>query len=145
MKHYFYLLIFISFILGSCASYQDHFTLTETIATKVMIENLLQRANTPFSENEAAVNDLQQQLQRMQIYENTKNKNTIMKSMWQLLNKEESSLQQFLKTWQAQETMSRAFVTEYEMQINTMLDLMIDYESKKEKQTESALLQFLNP
>ncbi len=139
-------LIFIILIMvSSCATYQDHYTLTETITTKVMIENLLQHATDSYTHQEPRVNQLQQQLKKMQLYENTKKKNTIMNRMWGLLNRESSSLQLFLTTWKNQGTMSPVFIEEYRDQITPIIDLMIDYESRKEKKTESALLQLLNP
>lgn len=145
MKLKIYLFLFFAYLLfNSCAGYQDHYTLTETIKTKVMVQNVISKTSTPFSENVLIVNNLQQQLQKMQIYESTKTKNTLMQNMWHLLNNKQSSLQKLLALWEQQGTMSTAFSEEYTVQINHMLDLMIDYESKKNKKTESALLQLLN-
>jgi HD superfamily phosphohydrolase len=139
------LIFIISIMVSSCATYQDHYTLTETITTKVMIENLLQHATDSYAHQEPRVNQLQQQLKKMQLYENTKKKNTIMNRMWSMLNRESSSLQLFLTTWKNQGTMSPVFIEEYRDQITPIIDLMIDYESRKEKKTESALMQLLNP
>ncbi|MEZ4858746.1 MAG: hypothetical protein R2781_08035 [Flavobacteriaceae bacterium] len=134
---------FFSLFIVSCVSYYDHYTLTETVMTKVMTEGLIQKATTPFVANEPAVNNLQFQLQKMHIYEKTKDKNQIMQQMWGLLNSENSALQSFLKTWEQQGTMSPAFVEEFSPEILKLFDLMIDYESKKDEKSKSALLQIL--
>ncbi|MEL6811903.1 MAG: hypothetical protein AAFP76_11255 [Bacteroidota bacterium] len=138
------LLLSLSLLCFSCASYYDHYTLTETVATKVMVESLFDKATTPYSENIESITELQQQLQKMLIYEKTKERNVIMQKMWGLLNSETSALQSFFTTWEAQGTMSSEFIEEFTPEISKQFDLMVDYESKKDKQAESALLQIIN-
>jgi len=137
-------LLFISLLFSSCASLYDHFTLTETVATKAQVEGLLNNANTPYTDNIAAVNALKEQMQKMWIYEKTKQKNLVTQKMWELMAKDGSTINSFLDTWKNQGTMSAPFIEEFRPQIANLFDLMIDYESKKSKQAENALLQIIN-
>ena len=135
--------LFVSITFGSCVSLYDHFTLTETVATKVQMENLLDNATTPYSDNLAAINALKTQMQKMLVYERTKDKNVVTTKMWELMTGENSTINSFLETWESQGTMSAPFVEEFRPQITEMFDLMIDFESKKDKQAENALLQII--
>ena len=135
--------LFVSITFGSCVSLYDHFTLTETVATKVQMENLLDNATTPYTDNLAAINALKTQMQKMLVYERTKDKNVVTTKMWELMTGENSTINSFLETWESQGTMSAPFVEEFRPQITEMFDLMIDFESKKDKQAENALLQII--
>lgn len=64
--------LLLSLLLASCASYYDHYTLSETVFTKVMVESLINKATSPYADHEAAVNDLQLQLQNATLRENKK-------------------------------------------------------------------------
>ncbi|MGB0789742.1 MAG: hypothetical protein ACPG7E_08855 [Marinirhabdus sp.] len=128
---------------SSCATYYDHYTFTETLATQVMTRALIEKANTPFAENALSVEALQQQLKKMMQYETLKNKDAIMQKMWQQLNRDNSALQNFIKTWEAQGTMSQPFIDEFAPQISKQFDLMVTYESKKDRKTGDALLSLL--
>ncbi|MEZ4794822.1 MAG: hypothetical protein R2773_04995 [Flavobacteriaceae bacterium] len=47
--------LLLSLLLASCASYYDHYTLSETVFTKVMVESLINKATSPYADHEAAV------------------------------------------------------------------------------------------
>lgn len=143
IRYFQYLLICANLLLASCASYYDHYTLTETVSAQAMAQNLLDHATEPFSDHRAAVDGFQQQLDKMLLYEKTKERNQIMQQMWSLLNDPDSSVQRFLDTWEMQGTMSPIFVEEYRPQILQLFQLMIDYENKKDRVSENALLQVL--
>mgnify|MGYP006395388257 CR=1 FL=1 len=129
--------------LAGCSSYYDHYTLTETVASQAMAQNLLNHATEPYQDHRAAIDAFEQQLDKMLIYEQTKDRNQIMLQMWTLLNNPDSSVQQFIKTWEDQGSMSPVFVEEYRPQVLQLFQLMIDYENKKDRQSENALLQLL--
>ena len=137
-------LLLAGLILSSCATLQDHYNLTETIATKAMVETLFEKATTPYSENEAGVTALKEQIRKMAAYQNITGKDLVMQKMWNLLNSESSAMQGFFKTWESQGTMSPAFLPEFTPEITKQLDLMVNYESSKDKQAASALETFLN-
>lgn len=137
--------LFISLVFASCASYYDHYTFTKTLETKVMVENLLQRSATQqYSDNLTSVNELQQQLQTMLEYEQTKKDNIIMQKMWALHLAESSALQGFIKQWEEQGTMNQVFIDEFTPEVSRLFELMVDYEANKSKQSESLLNQALS-
>ncbi len=140
------LALFVSLMLASCATtYYDHYTFTQTLETKVMVENLFKRSVTQqYSDNVASVNELQQQLQKMLEYEKTKQNNLIMQKMWEVHNKEGSALQGFFKVWKEQGTMSEVFIQEFTPEVSKSFDLMVDFEANKSKETESLLQNMLN-
>ncbi|MEM7084575.1 MAG: hypothetical protein AAF489_00240 [Bacteroidota bacterium] len=137
-------LLMAGLILSSCATLQDHYNLTETIATKAMVETLFENATTPYSENEAGVTNLKVQLKKMAAYQKQKGKDLVMQKMWDLLNAESSAMQGFFKTWESQGTMSPAFLGQFTPEITKQLDLMINYESSKDKEAVNAMQTFLN-
>lgn len=140
------IIIFISVtVLSGCASsFYDHYTFTETLSTKAKAEHLIQKSNTPYSDNISLIDDLKVQLQTMVAYERAKEKNQITLKMWEYLNRDNSALHQFLNTWENQGTMSTVFVEQFSPQISKAFDLMIDYENKKSKASGNAITSFLS-
>lgn len=108
-----------------------------------MAQNLLAQADEQYTQHRPSVEAFQQQLDKMLLYEQTKDRNEIMVQMWTLLHSPDSSVQRFLTTWEEQGTMSPVFIEEYQPQIEQLFQLMIDYENKKDRKSESALLQVL--
>ena len=137
-------LLMTGIILSSCATLQDHYNLTETIATKAMIETLFENATTPYSQNEAGVTALKVQIKKMAAYQKEKGSDLVMQKMWGVLNAEDSALQGFFTTWKDQGTMSAGFIGQFSPEITKTLDLMVNYESSKDKQAVSAIETFLN-
>ncbi len=140
------LVLFVSLMFASCATtYFDHFTFTETVKTKAMVENLFQiSATQQYSDNLASVNELQVQLRKMLQYEQSKENNLIMQKMWEVHNKEGSALQGFFKVWKEQGTMSQAFIDEFTPEVVKSFELMVDFENNKSKENESLLMTALN-
>ena len=132
------LIIFISItvLCGCASSLYDHYTFTETLNTKVKAEHLIQKSNTP--------DDLKVQLQTMVAYERAKEKNQITLKMWEYLNRDSSAIHKFLGTWENKGTLSPVFAKEFSPQISKAFDLMIDYENKKSKASENAIISFLS-
>ncbi|NAS13080.1 hypothetical protein [Poritiphilus flavus] len=133
-----------SIFVLSCASIYDHYTFTETLNTKVQVERLILNSKEPFADHRTEVDALKNQMQKMMLYEQSKNKNQITQKMWNYMNREDSAIQDFLRTWEAQGTMSEVFTEEFSPQITKAFDLMVDYESKKTKASENAILSFIN-
>lgn len=140
------LIIFISItvLCGCASSLYDHYTFTETLNTKVKAEHLIQKSNTPYSDNISLVDDLKVQLQTMVAYERAKEKNQITLKMWEYLNRDNSAIHKFLETWENKGTLSPVFAKEFSPQISKAFDLMIDYENKKNKASENAITSFLS-
>ena len=138
-----FLLLGISLSFFSCATLYDHYTFTETVETKVQVQNLIEQSATPYAENKSQINTFQNQLQKMLIYERAKGKNEITLKMWEFINNPNSSINKFLALWEEQNTLSPAFIEEFRAPITRIFDLMVAYENNKDKPTENALLQVL--
>jgi len=129
---------------ASCASYYDHYTFTQTLETKAMVQNLFQRSVTEkYADNKSSVDELKKQLQTMFLYEQTKKDNLITQKMWEVHTAENSTLNDFFKLWKEQGTMSEAFIKDFTKEVSKSFDLMVDYEANKSKQTETLLSQVL--
>ena len=77
-------------------------------------------------------------------YEKAKSKNEITIQMWQYLQSDASSIQQFLDLWETQGTLSTAFKAEFKPQVAKIFDLMANYENKKNEQSKLALLDLIS-
>lgn len=139
------LIIVISFFLinGCSPALYDHYTFTQTVAIKVQTESLIKQSNTIYENNTVAIEALKNQIYTMLIYEKSKAKNPINMKMWEILNNENSSIYKFLRLWKEKKTLSPAFTTEFSNQTNEIFDLMIKYELKKDKQSETALIELM--
>lgn len=138
-----FFLLGIALLSSSCATLYDHYTFTETVETKVQIQNLIDQSVTPYAENKLQINTFQNQLQKMLIYERAKGKNEITLKMWEFINNSNSSINKFLALWEEQNTLSPAFIEEFRAPITRIFDLMVAYENNKDKPTENVLLQVL--
>ncbi len=132
-------------VIGSCSTaFYDHYTFTETLETKVNANSLIRLSVHPYDENIAQVENFKGQLEKMVTYEKAKSKNEISVKMWEYVNNEKSSLHQFLNLWKEQGTLSSAFTEEFTVNINAIFDKMLDFETKKDAQSENALLNLIN-
>ena len=137
-------LVVIFFLSGCSSSLYDHYTLTETLETKVQTESLIRQSVNPYPDYIAQVESLKGTIEKMVLYERSKSKNPITIKMWEHLNNDMSSVHQFLKLWKEKETLSLEFTEEFSKQTNEIFQLMIDYETKKDKASESALSKLIN-
>lgn len=139
--------IYISLILvlGSCSTaFYDHYSYTETLGTKMQVNSLIRQSVNPYTENVEQIENFKGQLEKMISYEKVKGKNEITVKMWEFVNKDQNSIHKFLKLWKEQETLSPAFTEEFSVSINQIFDKMLDYETKKDKQSENALSTLIN-
>ena len=134
----------VALVMSSCASLYDHYTYTETIATKVQALSLMNQSDEAYATHKTEVIALQNQLQKMLMYEEGKAKNDITVQMWRILNNEEKLIGSYLSLWEEKGTLSRVFINEATPQIEEAFDILIDYEEKKDKKTEAAVAGFIN-
>ncbi len=134
----------IALLMSSCASLYDHYTYTETIATKVQTLSLMEQSDEAYTTHKTAVIALQNQLQKMLMYEEGKAKNDITAQMWKVLNNEEKLIGSYLSLWEEKGTLSRVFINEATPQIEEAFDILIAYEEKKDKKTEATVTSFIN-
>lgn len=134
----------VALVMSSCASLYDHYTYTETIATKIQTLSLMNQSNEAYATHKTEVIALQNQLQKMRMYEEGKAKNDITAQMWKILNNEEKLIGSYLSLWEEKGTLSRVFINEATPQIEEAFDILINYEEKKDKKTEAAVTDFIN-
>lgn len=134
----------VALVMSSCASLYDHYTYTETIATKVQTLSLMEQSDEAYTTHKTAVIALQNQLQKMLMYEEGKAKNDITAQMWKVLNNEEKLIGSYLSLWEEKGTLSRIFINEATPQIEEAFDILIAYEEKKDKKTEATVTSFIN-
>lgn len=153
MKHlklkYITFLIGISFALISCNSTKtavfDPYSYQKTIDIKVEVSKLLNKATTPYTNHKEEVENLLLDIEKLAEYEKNKPNNEITFAMWKILNDEQKNLLAgFFKRWETKGVFSPAFVEESRKQILDALDLLIQYEIKKDKESKDALLDLIN-
>lgn len=141
-----YLIAFVAtFSITSCgSSLYDHFTYTETIETKLQALSLMDKSDDPFSTHENEVVALKNQLEKMLTYEKGKNKNEITTKMWEVLNNDNKLIKSYLALWQQKGTLNPAFIQEAKPQIEEAFNILIQYEEKKDKTNQNAVVNFIN-
>lgn len=131
--------------LGSCSTaLYDHYTYTETLETKVLVNTLVKQSVNPYTDFAPQVESVKGQFDKMLTYEKSKSKNPITIKMWEYVNNENNSIHKFFSLWKEQGTLSEAFTGEFKPKINSLFDSMLDYETKKDSESESKLLKIIN-
>lgn len=137
------------FFLNACQTFQtavfDQYAYQKTIEIKVDTETLLEKATTPYVDNLDEVEDLQQEIKRITEYEKNRPNNEVSHAMWRFIGSENKKfVGGFLKLWRDNGTLSEAFIPEASGQINEAFNMLIDYEMKKDKNTELGILRYIN-
>jgi len=138
------IILLVTMTIWSCVSLYDHYTYTETIETKLATLSLMEKSDRPFSEHEEAVTELKNQLKKMEIYEKGKMKNEITGKMWELLGSDEHLVGSYLKLWEEKGSLNTEFSKQAIPQIEEAFDLMLLFETKKDKQSKNFLTEFIN-
>lgn len=134
----------IAILLSSCATLYDHYTYTETIETKIQTLSIMDLSHQPYTNHEAEVTALKNQIEKMVIYEKGKNKNKITIKMWEVLDNDNKLIKSYLQLWQDRETLNMAFIEEAKPQIEEAFNILIQYEEKKSKTNGSIILDFIS-
>lgn len=122
----------------------DQYSYEKTTELKVETSNLMDKATNPYKDHKEEVEKLLVDIQKLMEYEKNKPNNEITFAMWQLLNnKEKNLLAGFFKRWEEKETFSPVFLEESKNQVLEALDLLIQYEIKKDKQSKDSLLEII--
>lgn len=122
----------------------DQYSYQKTTELKVETSNLMDKATNPYKDHKEEVEKLLVDIQKLMEYEKNKPNNEITFAMWQLLNnKEKNLLARFFKRWEEKETFSPVFLEESKNQVLEALDLLIQYEIKKDKQSKDSLLEII--
>ncbi|TDW46557.1 hypothetical protein EV144_106229 [Flavobacterium sp. 270] len=142
-------LIVISLSITSCTSTRtalfDQYSYQKTTEIKIETINLIDKASTPYVSNKKEVEVLLLNVEKLVEYEKNKPNNEITFAMWKILSdKEKNSLSGFFKRWETKTTLSPTFLGESKKQITDALDLLIQYEIKKDTESKDALLDLIN-
>ncbi|WP_337966808.1 hypothetical protein [uncultured Flavobacterium sp.] len=142
-------LIVLLFTITSCISTKtalyDQYSYQKTTELKVETIKLMNVANQPYNLHKEEVQNLLLDLDKLAEYEKNKPNNEITFAMWKVLNdKEKNLLAGFLKRWETKGILSQAFLEESKKQVLDALDLLIQYEIKKDKESKEELLNLIN-
>jgi hypothetical protein len=139
----------IAFVMTSCVSTKtalyDSYSHQKTTALKIAITALMSKTNTPYSMHQGEVETVLLDIEKLTEYEKNKPHNEITFAMWKLLtDKEKNLLAGFFKRWETKGVLSQGFIEESKKQLTDALDLLIQYEIKKDKESKDALLDLIN-
>jgi len=141
--------LFLSFATISCESTRtavfDQYSYQRTTELKVETSKLMDKATTPYSKNKPEVDALFLNIEKLAEYEKNKPDNEITFAMWNVLTDEEKNLLGgFFKRWKEKETLSPTFLEESKKQVLEAMDLLIQYEIKKDKTSKDSLLDLIS-
>ncbi len=142
-------LILIAALFFSCnatkTALYDQYSYQKTTELKVETSNLLDKATTPFTDHKLEADNLILDVAKITEYEKNKPNNEITYAMWKIFSdKEKNLLAGFIKRWEDKKMFSEVFLTESKKQIMDAMDLLIQYEIKKDKASENNLLNLIN-
>ncbi|WP_409415950.1 hypothetical protein [Flavobacterium sp. PS2] len=148
LKHLIFL-IAISFAIISCTSTKtaqfDPYSYRKAIEIKDETSRLMDKAISPYTNQKLEVEALFLNIEKLTEYEKIKPNNEITFAMWKALNdKEKNLLAGFFKRWETKGILSPVFIQESRKQVLDALDLLIQYEIKKDKESKDALLYLIN-
>eukprot|EP01102_Stenamoeba_stenopodia_P002148 TRINITY_DN11910_c0_g1_i1.p2 TRINITY_DN11910_c0_g1~~TRINITY_DN11910_c0_g1_i1.p2 ORF type:complete len:157 (+),score=8.90 TRINITY_DN11910_c0_g1_i1:745-1215(+) len=143
------LLFVLSFTITSCISTKtalyDHYSYQKTTDLKVETIKLMNAANEPYNIHKEQVENLLLDLDKLAEYEKNKPDNEITFAMCKVLNdKEKNLLAGFFKRWETKGFLSQTFLEESKKQVSDALDLLLQYETKKDKESKEELLNLIN-
>ncbi|UOB17088.1 hypothetical protein [Abyssalbus ytuae] len=143
------LAVFTLLVLFSCEALKtapyDQYSYQKSIDIKIDSSRLMDEATTSYSSHSEEIDKLLIDMEKMVEYEKNKPNNEITYAMWKLISDENKNLLGgFFKRWEEKETLSQAFVIEAKSQVMEAMDMLIQYEGKKDKDAMSKLLQIIN-
>ncbi|NBL65733.1 hypothetical protein GV828_11030 [Flavobacterium sp. NST-5] len=123
----------------------DQYSYQRTTELKVETSRLMDKAITPFAQNKPEINALLLNIEKLKEYEKNKPNNEITFAMWNILSDSEKNLLGgFFKKWKENNNLSPAFVSEAKKQITEAIDLLIQYEIKKDQTSKDNLMNLLS-
>lgn len=143
------IILVLAFATISCESTRtavfDQYSYQKTTELKVETSKLMDKATTPYSKNKAEIEALFLNIEKLAEYEKNKPDNQITFAMWTILTDQEKNLLGgFFKRWKEKETLTPIFFEESKKQVLEAMDLLIQYEIKKDKQSKDSLLDLIS-
>lgn len=142
-------IVLLSLSISACSLFKtalfDQYTYQQTISLKVESVSLMKKATLPYDRYASETEELLKEMQKMTEYEKHKEYNNITYKMWSLMADEDKNLfAGFVRRWKTQGNLSPVFVAEAAKQVEDAYDLLIRYESKKDKKTKTSIQDYLN-
>ena len=135
-------------MVSSCAAIRtapfDQYSYQKAVEIKVEASQLMDKATTPYQEHAEEIEELLLDAQKMVVYEQNKPNNGISYEMWKLLaDADKNLLAGFFKRWNEQGQFSTVFLGEAKPQVLEAMDILIQYEGKKDKESENSLMNLI--
>ncbi len=148
LKIFFSVSAVITLILGSCSAIRtapfDQYSYQKAVEIKVDASQLMDKATTPYQNHTKEIMELLVDVEKIVVYEENKPNNEITYEMWKLLSdKDKNLLAGFFKKWEEKGQFSQVFLRETKTQVIEAMDLLIQYEGKKDTEAEKGLLQMI--
>jgi len=143
------ILLIVGTLFVSCSALQtaayDQYSYQKSIEIKVDASRLMDKATTAYDNHKDEIDNLHLEIEKIVAYEKDKPNNEITYAMWQLLSDDEKNLLSgFFKRWEEKETLSSVFINEAKIQIMEAMDVLIQFEGKKDKQAKARLLELIS-
>lgn len=150
MKTRFYMAYFVALamLITSCASIRtapfDQYAYQKGTEIKVDALRLMDKATMRYNSQTEAIDHLETELAKMLEYEKNRPNNQISYAMWKMMaNPNGDFIASFLKLWKEKGTVSPVFIKQAKEQITEALDLVLQYEGKKDPVAENKLKKIL--
>jgi len=128
----------------------DQTSYSNTINAKVETLALMNQAGEPFENHSDDIQNVTKLLSKAYEYDKRRTNNNITTKMWEVLAEgDESMVKRYFSLWEKQDSVSGFFITEADSLVNQGFDLLLDFESQKDKKedqqsTVQKILTFLN-
>lgn len=135
-------------LITSCASLQktvfDQYSYQKGTEIKVDALRLMDKATAEYSSQTTAIEHLETELAKMVEYEKNRPSNKISYAMWKMMaDPDKKFIAGYLKMWKERGTVSPVFIEEAKEQVTEALDLILQYEGKKDPAAENKLKALL--
>ncbi|CAM4165257.1 MULTISPECIES: hypothetical protein [Flavobacterium] len=142
------LLLLTMIAIASCQSLKtalfDHYSYQKTTAVKVETLLLMDKSAFAYETQKENIEKLLLEIDQLKEYEKNKPNNEITYEMWNVLtDKEKNLIGGYFKFWKEKQTLSPQFTAEAKKQISEALDLLIQYEVKKDRTSKDNLLEII--
>ena len=133
--------------LGSCKTISvfDQYAYAQATALKVDALNMMDKATETYASQQAAIEAVNTQIEKVYEYEKHRQQNTITIKMWELLKNPDKNLYGgFIKRWKDRSTLNAEFIREAKIQIAQAFDMIAELEGEKIKPTDAQVTTFIN-
>lgn len=141
-------LILFTILFTSCTAIKtapyDQYSYQKAVEIKVDASRLIDQSVNPYIDYSEDINTLLVDIEKIILYEENKPSNSISYRMWALLgNEKKNLLAGYLKKWENEGKLSNVFVNQAKSQIEEAMDMLIQYEGKKDKVSKAKLMDII--